>query len=535
MKILLVSPPFDRFKEIETTVFPLGLGYIASALEQAGHEVRIYNADIGKETKNFTVFTARIRVALFNNYLKALNDESHYVWEETRNVIKEFNPDLVGITITSDTYSSAVRLIEFIKRDGIKAHIVVGGPHATLCYKQVINEQYINYIVRSEGEHTICELVQELEKNNNNIEDCCFSHILGLSYKKNGETFHNENRPFIKNLNELPLPARHLVLFPELYPPCSMNLIMASRGCPYNCSYCASATIWHRKFRMISIEIIIKDIKQIVEKYNVKNFRFWDDTFTSIKNNIIQLCKAIIKEGFHKKVTWNCITRVNVVDDELLYWLKKSNCTMIAIGIESGSQRILNITNKGIKLQQIEKAAKLIKKHRFLLHTYWMLGLPDEREEDIIASIKFLKKIKPDSALVNVLIPYPGTLEYEKIVNKGLLPCDYDWKDPFFPYDGYAQVEESRFNELYEEFVKSAEQIQNRFLPTIKRAWIYRKALLQNPIKILKELRRRLIKRIYTHEQKNARKRTRSEKVKRIHEAYSFERVLSFNVFLFLM
>ena len=489
MRILLISPPFDRFKKIESIFFPVGLGYITAILNENGYYTRIYNADIGLETKRFKLFSERNRVLSFENFVKSLNDKNHYVWKEIVKVISEFKPDLIGINANSDTYPSTIRLANLLRENGITAKIFVGGPHATLAFEEIISEKNIDFVIRGEGEFTTLELVKTLEKETD------LKNVLGLSYKKNGKIIHNRDRPLIENLDSLPLPARNLVLFPELYPPKAMNIILASRGCPYNCSYCASAKIWNRKFRARSTSSIISEIKQIVEKYDVKNFRFWDDTFTSIKGKVVELCKAIIKEDLHKKVTWNCLTRVNVVDEELLSWLKKSNCTMIAIGIESGSQKILDLTNKGITLEQIKNAVKLIKKHNFLLHTYWMLGLPEEKEEDILASIKLLRELKPDSAMVNVLVPYPGTLEFEKVVKLGMIPKDYNWKEPLYPYKGYTKIEQERFNKLFELFVKEAEKTENKMIPTLRKAWIYRKVLLQNPLRIFKEIQKRFVKR----------------------------------------
>jgi len=228
--------------------------------------------------------------------------------------------------------------------------------------------------------------------------------------------------------------------------------ILGSRGCPYNCTFCGSSKIWKRKLRVRSIDNILGEIEKLIKDYGKPgerfDIKFWDDTFTSIRKNVINFCNALIQRGLNKKIRWYCLTRVNLIDEEILKLLKKSGCNAIALGIESGSDRILKAIRKRITTEQVRNAVKLIKKHGFRLNTYWMLGFPEETEEDIRASINFLTELRPDSAFVSVLVPFVGTDEYEKVVQAGLMDESYDWKVPVNPYKGYTKLPQERFDEL---------------------------------------------------------------------------------------
>lgn len=489
LKVLLISPPHDRLREMEDNFFPPGLGYIAAVLRDKGHYVRIYNADMGPETSKFRLITAKNRLKLFKTFLENLNNPDFYVWREIEKVVKDFSPDVVGITMLSDVYASALKTADICKKVNKNVLIVAGGPHVTIMPEKVIKEPSIDFTISGEGEFAFAKLLDMISKGIND-----FSSLTGLSYKKGDNVFVSRSPAVIENINVLPLPARDLVLFPDIYKPNAMNFILASRGCPYRCTYCASAKIWGNRYKFRSVESIISEIEVMIDKYKVVHFRFWDDTFTSIKQNILELCNELIKKGLNKRVHWNCLTRVNVIDEELLTILKKSGCTMMAIGVESGSERILKLTKKGITLDQIRKAVKLIKKHKFLLHCYWMLGLPQETEEDIRASIKLMKELDADGNMVNVLRPYPGTELYGEIVKLGLLEADYDWKDPINFYHGWTSMTQERFDALLNEMLETAEKVSESKVKVLKKAWLYKKSLLQNPKRIIKEIKKRISK-----------------------------------------
>ena len=197
-----------------------------------------------------------------------------------------------------------------------------------------------------------------------------------------------------------------------------MGLFMTSRGCPYNCSYCATS-IWERKTRYRSIDNVMQEIRFVIEKYGAKQFTFKDDSFTVNRKRVVEFCEKLIKEGFG--ISWDCNTRVNLVDEEMLRLMKKAGCTSIKVGIESGSERILKLMSKNITFEQCGEAAKLFRKVGIHWTGYFMMGLPSETREDIYQTLKFMKELNPDYASLSVYEPFPGTGLFEKGVENGLV------------------------------------------------------------------------------------------------------------------
>jgi anaerobic magnesium-protoporphyrin IX monomethyl ester cyclase len=488
MDVLLVNPPFERLRETDNGYFPLGLGYLAAVLRNNKHTVKIYNADMGKETKSFKVFSVINRKRTHALYLNALKNEHHYVWKEIEQVIADQNPEVLGITVTSDMYPSALKIAHIAKKILPKCKIIVGGVHATLRYQTVIKNKDIDFVVRGEGEETLIELVKVLESKKKT-----YARIKGLSFKIGKKVVHNLDRPFIEDINKLPLPARDCVLFPELYRASDMNLIIASRGCPFRCTFCSSSQFWKHRYRTRYVDSIVRELEYVINTYDIKHFRFWDDIFTSNKEELIKLCKEIIRRKIHKKVHWNCLTRINSLDAERLYWLKKAGCTKICLGIESGSDKILESMNKNLTVKQTMNRVKQIRKAGFILHAYIIIGMPDELETDIFATMSLMKKINAQVIMVHTLVPYPGTAVSAQLESSGQLQKNYDWIEPLNPYANYTQLSDKRFNELVNEMMQLARKLSDtNMLQLIGMAWLYRKSLIQDPRRIMKEVKERL-------------------------------------------
>lgn len=486
MRILLINPPFNRLKEIDTSSFPIGLGYIAAMLEKKGYYTRIYNANVGQETKEFKLYDPINRSRSHNKYVSALKNKDHYVWQEIKKVIEDFKPDVVGITTTSEMYGSSVKVANLSKEVFPEVPVVLGGVHCTICPDQVIKEKNVDIVVRGEGEYAMLEICNALKdkKSLDNIE--------GIAFKKAGEIITTPNREFIEDLDELPIPARHLLLHPEI--PQSINVMLTTRGCPFDCTFCSSPFLWKRRLRQRKPENIIKEIKVLVDEFKVPHFRIWDDTFTANKENVIALCKLIIKAGIHKKVTWDISNRVDAINEETLKWLRKANCVKMGVGIEFGSEKMLKLSKKRITKDQIRKAAKLIRKNGFLFHSFWMMGFPEETKEDIKESIEFIKELKPDCALVNIVTPHPATELHDQLVKMGILTADYDWKQPLDPNIGFTKMPKEEFDAVAKEYFNTARYITERNPKAImKKAWLYRRRLYKDPKKILKVVRDRIL------------------------------------------
>lgn len=418
MRILLINPPFQRLMGVKSIYFPNGLGYLAAVLREEGFVVGIYNAE-----NPYEKLSEASNIMLFQQYYKyihALRDEGHYVWQEVKETLSSFKPDLVGITVMTAKYGSAIKVSSLCRGFNPSIKVIWGGPHPTIQPKEALQNISVDFVVRGEGEVTIVELCQALAKGDHN-----FSRIAGLSFKENGEATHNQARKLIENLDEIPLPAKDLSLYSGRYSKESMGGIITSRGCPFDCAFCGAQNIWERKVRFKSPEIVIKEIVEVCKRYKTKEFWFWDDSFTINRNRVFELCQKIIEKKLN--ILWGCTTRVDIVDDELLKKMKEAGCNMIEFGIESGSERILKLIKKNISLDQVREAVKLIRKHRIDWKAFFMVGFPDEMKEDIEKTKSLIKELDPRGVVLSIFTPYAGSELYDRTINLGLISSQPDW------------------------------------------------------------------------------------------------------------
>jgi radical SAM superfamily enzyme YgiQ (UPF0313 family) len=458
MRVLLINPPFQRLAKVFNTYFPLGIGYVAAVLEQEGHFVRIYNADKDIGERDFsTTGSNAARVEAHDNYIGAIRNIDHYVWSEIRQRVKDFQPDIIGIQSMTSTFPS-VRIVARIAKDVYpEVPIMIGGVHPSTVPDEVMTDENVDFAVCGEGELTTLELVQALLKRTTD-----FSGITGLCYRDDNQIKKNPPREFIKDLDSLPFPARHLVLDPELYSS-EFGAIVMGRGCPYMCTFCSAKVLWTRKVRSRSAANVIAEIKHVKEKYGVRSFAFQDDTLTFDKKRLLDLCYLLIDSGLN--IHWSSFSRVDVITDEILPILKKSGCYNLGFGIESGSERTLRVMKKHINLSQAFHARELLKKHGIEFSCCFLIGTPDETKEDLRASIEFLRKLKPDTVNVCTYTPYPGTEMYERALELGVTSQDLDHL--FFShhssnnmFSGFMTPDE--FVELRKEIIALADSMGNR-------------------------------------------------------------------------
>ena len=416
-KVLLINPPFYRLMNSHYNGLSLGLSYIAAVLSEAKHEVRIYNAD-QQNRKNY----AKLKEIFdsYNNYKEILSDLNHPLWLEIKDVIKDYSPDIVGITMMTGTYKSAENIGRIAKEVNEKIVVVVGGTHPTILPEETIKNKYFDYIIRGEGEYSFLDLVNNVKKEN----------IAGLTYiNEKGIIINNSNREFIKNINSLPFPSRDLYINDNKY--IDFGYIITGRGCPFKCTFCASNEIWKGHVRFRTPENVIEEIKYVYNKYDTRFFYFVDDTLTLNKKKTKKICNLIIENNL--KIKWICTTRVDTIDEELLCLMKEAGCIRIKLGIESGSERILKLINKNITKKQIRDSVSLIKKVGIDISAYLMIGFPTETNEEVQETLDFARELNPTYYSLSILAPYPGTKIYNDIIKSGIkLPMEH-W-EYFFHY-----------------------------------------------------------------------------------------------------
>jgi radical SAM superfamily enzyme YgiQ (UPF0313 family) len=344
-----------------------------------------------------------------------------------KDILLKFKPDIIGITLNTFQTKSVKKITKIIKKTDRNFLVVVGGPHPSGMGIRIFNDfPHIDVAVFAEGENTFLEIVERVE----------LSQIKGLAYRdKTGEIKMNEPRSPAMNLDYIPLPNLDLADFnknkfrgvepvsarPAMY-------IMASRGCPFHCIYC-NKSIWGRNTRFRKPELIIREIKWLYGKYNVRDIFFQDDTFNLNRKWAENIFNLIIKNGLNKDIVYRTPFRANrqLVDLELLKLAKKANFRYIFYGVESGNQEMLDRMKKGLTISEIKRAFELTYQAGIKPTASFVFGLPGETRETIKDTINLWKEISPFSAGCSFATPLPGT-EFEKTVIKNghLLDSDYD-------------------------------------------------------------------------------------------------------------
>lgn len=358
--------------------------------------------------------------------------------ESVLNKVRDFNPNLVGISVLTPSRHQAVRMATLIKKIFPRSKIVFGGIHPTLMWEQLM-EHYpvIDYIVKGEGEIILCDLVTNKD----------LKHIPGLVWRKGQIVINNKDRPMIKNLDKLPIPAWDLIN-PLEYPAwgqCMVNSInlenevrvpiIFSRGCMGSCTFCSTWKIW-KGYRFRSGINVANEVEMLVKKYNVKHLVFQDDTLTGSRKEIINFCKEILKRKI--RVAIHGTTRVDYVDKEMLTIMKKAGFYKLAFGIESGSPSLLRSINKKTGLSEILKAARLTKEAGIQMCALMMFGLPGEIDSDKQLTDKLLKKINADEVgTIGEIWIFPGTALFQQAKNAKLVNDNF-WlsKRPYYIYRG---------------------------------------------------------------------------------------------------
>lgn len=398
-KIVLISPPFDEeeaagntksMKDVMNVIPPLGLCYVASSLEANG----------------------------YSNKVKIIDCQVKIGYPELKRMIEQDDFNVAGITCTTPSFESALTTAKIIKEKKPSATIIIGGPHVTAALEYTMGFGIFDYGILGEGEETMVELLDYLSGNSSlKLDD-----IKGVAYNDtNGKPVRTQPRPFIKNLDKLPFPARHLIPPPSAYHPTPASYrklpqahVMTSRGCPNQCTFCDRA-IFGSGYRERGVENIMVEIDELVSKYGVRDIKFFDDTFTINKERLFRICDEMKK----RKLIWCCLTRANLVDYAMLRRMKKSGCYQVLFGIESGDDAMLKLLKKGTTVAQNANAIKLAKKAGLNVRCDFIIGTPGATMESMKKTIDFAIKMNPDFAHFNKFTPYPGTELYRNLEKEG--------------------------------------------------------------------------------------------------------------------
>lgn len=398
MKILLVNPNTRYLGMLLTVYPPMGLLYISSVLIKAGYDVRFVDADIDNLTH-----------------------------AQIHDAIRDYNPDLIGITMNTLQSKAAYDLANSIRQQN-EVRIVIGGPHPSAMKGEALKKcRSIDFAVLGEGEVTFLELIKALE------EDYSLYNVKGICFRDGEEIKENEPCPPIENLDQIPFPALNLAApirrYPGPYPVGARPSIhvMASRGCPFQCTFCSNP-VWERKLRFRSPKSVLSEVEWLSEMFKVKEIFFQDDTFNIKRDWFEAICNGLIERGLNKKLVFKSPFRANerLLDMDLLRLAKKAGFWMIFYGVESGNQNILDSVKKNLSLEDIERAFKLTKKAGIRTYASFMIGNIGENRATIQDTINFAKRIDPDYYGFAVAIPYPGSEFHELARASGYIDENFD-------------------------------------------------------------------------------------------------------------
>lgn len=394
-KTILINPPYSleerygvQIKAFGAISEPMALAYLASSLEKEGFPVEILDAQALELTQI---------------------DVVEYV--------KKSRADVVGITFLTPMFYAVQEVAKAIKNACSRIKIIVGGAHPTALPENTLEEcPAIDYVCIGEGESVIINFLKYVTGNKKESE------VPSLAYRYNGRIISNPAADFIKDIDSLPKPARHLLPMDRYKLTASRTkysrfcpTIILARGCPFDCQFCSHP--FGRTFRHHKVGRIIDEIREIKQQYQTNQFNFEADTLTLNKIFITELCDAIIEEKLDIK--WTCESRIDTVDEVILKKMKNAGCWQISYGVESGCQRLLDIIHKGIKKADVVKVFNLTQKIGISIRGFFMLGLPSETLEESLETINFAKSLNSLWAQFTLTIPYPGTPMFDQFQAQG--------------------------------------------------------------------------------------------------------------------
>src|SRR3989338_1585188 len=391
MKILLANPSqHELYGGLQAPEHPpMGLAYVGAVLEANSDKVKIIDIDADK--------------------IK----ESNFI-----QLIKSSAFDMVGVTALTPSFSKAIAITKIVKANS-NAYTILGGIHPTIMPEDSLKPDTVDFFVIGEGEDTIKDLINCL-KNDQDL-----SSVNGLGYKKNGDIVINRARELITDLDDLPLPARHLFknrnyTYPDalLYPTLP---VITSRGCPGNCTYCNTKNIFTKRFRARSAVDVVKEFEYLAKEFKAREIHIWDDNFTTLKSRVFEIKDEVKKRNLRLKFAFPNGLRIDFVNEDILRALKDMGTYSIGLGVESGNQNILNRISKNILIGDIKNKFNLVKKLGLESWAFFMIGMPGETEETIIDTIRFAIELDPDIAKFHILKPFPGTKIYDELSKDGLI------------------------------------------------------------------------------------------------------------------
>jgi radical SAM superfamily enzyme YgiQ (UPF0313 family) len=432
LNVLLIQPPYvqvpGRFNQ-SPPVPPLGIAYLAAYIrrEMAGRaQVRIIDA--------FSLGWDQQRVLL---------------------EIREQAPDVVGWTTVTLTANFVKHTAPLVRKHLPEALQIAGGPHASALPGDLLPE--VDATVQGEGELTLHELLERKTAGRD------WRDVQGISFMDGAQVIENPRRALIQNLDSLPFPARDLLpmhLYEHHYPYKTRNRNFAtfftSRGCPFKCAFCTQHVVWGGVERDRSMDNTFEEIEHLIRDHDISFIFFYDDTFTLKRKRVEEFCNRLIEEKLPLK--WSCLTRADCLDEDIILLMKRSGCVEFQIGIESGSDVVLDSIKKKVRLDTLKETFNIIHKHGLRTKGFFILGHLADTKHTMRETVNTAIALDPSWVFFSTLIPLPGSELYETAKQKGYLETA-DWDQfnyhnfPIIHTENFTAAELDRIRRLaYREF-----------------------------------------------------------------------------------
>jgi anaerobic magnesium-protoporphyrin IX monomethyl ester cyclase len=362
---------------------PYGLFVLGAQALRAGHQVKVMNL-------------------------------SAFAWSKVEEIVRALGADLFGLSCWTANRRGVALVASAIKAMHPRAHVVVGGPHATpLAREMLAYHPQIDTVAVGESEVTFLELLERLESGRPT------EGIAGTAYRVDGRIEMGPARDAVEDLDTIASPHDYF----------DTHIVMTSRGCPWRCTFCGAEASWGRGYRAQSVPYVLDALEKALARAPVQMIQIKDDTFTTNRKRVIALCRGIRERKL--QFLWSCDTRVDVLSDELLHEMRLAGCERLSLGVESGSQKILDAIDKKITADEIVHSTELAKKWGIKVRYYMMIGNRGETMDTFRETLAFLDRAKPHQYIFAALSVYPGTRDYDEAVKQGWLDADLYFERDF--------------------------------------------------------------------------------------------------------
>lgn len=387
MKVLLSYKCHpEGAKDPFTSLLPAGLLTLDAVLREAGHQVTLAN-------------------------LSGLG------WNRVRQLLLQLRPAVLGISQFTHNRVDSLRLARLARELDPACLVVMGGPHATHCWRELLERHAeVDIVVLGEGEETLVELLEA------RAAGTPLAAVAGIAWRDQGVARLSAPRAPLADLDSLPLPGADTAGSIGVDYRRQLEFVITSRGCPASCLFCSSPLFWGRGVRFRSPASVVQEIRSLKERFGLIYFSFRDDTFTANRGRVLEICRLLHEERLD--ILWNCQSRVNAVDEEMLVAMKRAGCECIQFGVESGSPEMLKALGKRILPADVERAAAAVRRAGINLSVYLITGIPGEGEGDLQQTVRLIERIRPQDGQVSPLVYYPGTELLARAVRGKGVPAD---------------------------------------------------------------------------------------------------------------